>query len=77
MDYASGIGFDVRRQDEVVGDGGRIHRDSLNSFGVSRYVFVVARSGGLAGLTLGVGLLRPAARAAASASGDYKNDAEH
>ena len=75
MDYASGIGFDVRRQDEIVGDGGRLHRDGLNSFSVSRYVFVVARSGGLA--SLGVVLPRAAARAAAPASGDYKDDAEH
>src|ERR1700735_2855594 len=38
MNYAGGVGFDVRGQYEIVRDGGRIYSDSLNSLGVCCYV---------------------------------------
>ncbi len=52
MNYVGGVGFDVRRQFEIVRDGGRIHGDGLNSLGVSCYVFSCrSEQRGLAGLS--------------------------
>jgi hypothetical protein len=74
MDDPGRIGFDMRRQYEIVRDGGRLYCNGLNSLGVRRDVFVVARACRLAGFNLGASLLRIAPRTAAPASGDDESD---